>query len=263
MSFDYAAQPKETLTACNLCGGQQSAPFADKDRYNLPVTSVMCKDCGLVYLNPRMTRDAYREFYQGAYRDLLSAHYGRDVKAMVSPTQDAYGHWLAWWLTPHLGVISGTLLDIGGSEGRVSEILAQRYRIEPTVLEPSDEEGAKARAKGFEVILGSLEDWDPKGRQFDVVLLCQTVDHLLDVAGSMGKIRALLRPGGLFFVDISDFRYHLYRNGRQDRVIKVDHPFYLTPITMGEYLKQAGFRIINRMGGWLQYQSAFVCEVPQ
>jgi ubiquinone/menaquinone biosynthesis C-methylase UbiE len=57
---------------CNLCGRDESHPVATRDKYKLPLTTVICKGCGLLYLNPRPTAATYRKFYeQGGQRDSI------------------------------------------------------------------------------------------------------------------------------------------------------------------------------------------------
>jgi SAM-dependent methyltransferase len=78
---------------CNLCGRDEFQPVARRDKYRLPLTTVMCKGCGLLYLNPRPTAVAYGKFYQeggqqdsiyhrrvelDAVEDLLTFYYGPD-----------------------------------------------------------------------------------------------------------------------------------------------------------------------------------------
>jgi hypothetical protein len=47
-----------------------------------------------------------------------------------------------------------------------------------------------------------------------VVIICQTVDHLLDVAGTLARVRQLLSDDGLLFIDIVDFRAAYCATGR-------------------------------------------------
>lgn len=55
---------------CNLCGGDKTVELAHHDKYALPLTSVMCRTCGLMYLNPRPSAKGYHEFYvQGSDKD--------------------------------------------------------------------------------------------------------------------------------------------------------------------------------------------------
>jgi hypothetical protein len=76
-----------------------------------------------------------------------------------------------------------------------------------------------------------------------LIVLCQTVDHLLDVQLSLSKIRNLLSENGLFFVDIVDFRAAYRRNKSIVGAVKIDHPYYLVEATMTAYLRRNGFQI--------------------
>ena len=98
---------------------------------------------------------------------------------------------------------------------------------------------------GIETIEGLVEDVDLGARRFDTIVLCQTVDHLLDIAGTLSRVRQLLTPGGLLFVDIVDFRAAYLRNWSIEDAVKIDHPYYLTETTMVAYLVRAGFEIVR------------------
>src|SRR5690606_25088874 len=91
LGYDYAAQPKDTLAHCNLCGGQRFVVLAHYDRYRYPAEAHACARCGLVFLNPRMTAGAYARFYDGIYRPLVSAFHGRLIDARtIQDEQRAY-----------------------------------------------------------------------------------------------------------------------------------------------------------------------------
>ena len=49
--------------ACNLCGSDEYVQVASRDKYDLPVVSVMCRQCGLMYLRPRPSIASYDRFY--------------------------------------------------------------------------------------------------------------------------------------------------------------------------------------------------------
>jgi hypothetical protein len=81
LRYDYAAQPRDVLTSCNLCGETAFTVLTHRDRYGYPAEAHACRRCGLVFLNPRMTADAYGRFYDGVYRPLVSAFHGRLIDA--------------------------------------------------------------------------------------------------------------------------------------------------------------------------------------
>lgn len=232
----YNAQPKEEVTACNLCYGTRFDGVATQDRYGLPVTAVRCKACGLTFLNPRMTREAYAQFYQnGVYRKLLSKYYGRKIDAeSIEEEQRHYAGRVMRILLPFTKARKvGSLLDIGGSTGVVAKSMANWFGIDATVLEPSEEEAQRAKDKGLTVWLGTIEDLEPDGTRFDVILLCQTIDHLLDITGSLRTIRALLEDDGVMFCDVV-----------WNTPIKVDHPYYLDDQSAEDYFRRVGFKVL-------------------
>ena len=59
---------------CCVCGGKNFEILSEKDRYGLYVPVVICKDCGLIQTNPRMTQEAYNQFYELEYRKLYMGY---------------------------------------------------------------------------------------------------------------------------------------------------------------------------------------------
>lgn len=247
LDFDYAAQPKARVERCNLCGGTVFVGLTHRDRYGYPAHASGCTRCGLVFLDPVMTAAAYGDFYARTYRPLVSAFHGRLIDARtIQQEQREYAVERGDLLAPYVeGRGYTTLLDIGGSTGIVADAFAKRFSLRATVVDPAPLETAQAQALGIETIEGLVEHVDLGSRQFDVVVLCQTVDHLLDVTGTLRRLRDLIAPGGVFFVDIVDFRAAYLRNASVEAAVKIDHPYYLTEATMTAYLARAGFDVLR------------------
>jgi 2-polyprenyl-3-methyl-5-hydroxy-6-metoxy-1,4-benzoquinol methylase len=243
LGYDYASQPRDLLMSCNLCGGNVLVTISQRDRYGFPAQASACARCGLVFLNPRMTAAAYGRFYDGVYRPLVSAFHGRLIDATtIQGEQRDYAVDRAEFVRPFLER-SGltTMLDIGGSTGVVASHFAKTFGLTGTLIDPAPLEIKEAQALGLETITGLVEEYDFGGRRFDVVLICQTVDHLLDVSGTLKRVRELLTPNGYLFIDIVDFRAAYLRNWSVEDATKIDHPYYLTQDTVLAYLRRAGF----------------------
>jgi hypothetical protein len=247
LSFDYAAQPTAAVAVCNLCGGAQFVVVSHRDRYGYPAAAHACYQCGLVFLNPRMTGEAYGRFYDGVYRPLVSAFHGRLIDAdTIQGEQRDYARAAAAFIRPyveHAGL--STLLDIGGSTGVVAGHFASTFGLEGLVIDPAPLELERARALGLETATGLVESYDFGGRRFDLVLICQTVDHLLDVSGTLSRVRELIANRGLLFVDIVDFRAAYLRQWSVEDAVKIDHPYYLTEAVMMACLRRAGFDVVR------------------
>lgn len=245
-NYDYDGQPKEAVPACNLCGSTRFTAASYTDRYGFKARSLGCRDCGLVFLSPRLTPEAYARFYEDAYRPLVSAFHGRLIDAKtVEAEQEPYAARIAELLAPYLPEHRGnTLLDVGGSTGVVAEFIAGNLGIAGVVLDPAPAEVARAHDRGLEAIVGTIEEWDPGERRFDIVLLCQTIDHLLDISSSLTRMRELITSDGILFVDVVDFRAAYLRNWSVEAATKIDHPYSLTQPTAEAFLARAGFEII-------------------
>ena len=236
----YDAAPKVNVVNCNLCGALVRRKAEIWDRYHLPVTLITC-DCGLRFLSPRMTDEAYAEFYRdGHYRELVTRFVGRPVNHLtIESDQKRYAAKLSQFLAPYMDPLrSGLLLDVGGSTGVVAERLMNDFDLDATVIEPSALEAGRARDRGIAVAQVPASEYANGGNRYDLITLCRSVDHLLDIMGDLKRIAGWLKPAGLFFVD--------FVNVDQ---IKIDHPFYLTRKTMAEYLRRAGFEVVAQHPG--------------
>jgi hypothetical protein len=139
LGYDYAKQPLQVRSACNLCGGERFVSVTHRDRYGYPARADGCLRCGLVFLNPVMTADAYAEFYADVYRPLVSAYHGRLIDAeTIQDEQREYAAVCAELLAPHLEDRGAkTLLDVGGSTGVVAHHLKERFDLNATVIDPA------------------------------------------------------------------------------------------------------------------------------
>lgn len=245
MGFDLESQPRERVERCNLCGETPRCTVAWEDRYGLPATTDLCRRCGLMGLNPRMTEAAYGDFYGKWYRPLVSAWHGRLIDATtVQVDQKVYAEQLMQFLSPQLTGQVNTILDVGGSTGIVAKAAVDALGAKATVLDPSPEELDEARKLGLDTIPGLIEHLDASEHgTFDLVLLCQTIDHLLDVRGSLAKLRDMLGENGRFYVDFVDVRMVVARAGRLVDALKTDHAYSLVRETCEALLAAAGLEI--------------------
>ena len=262
LDYDYASQPKQAQQTCNLCGASEFVILTHRDRYGYPAQAHACRHCGLVFLNPRMTAQAYGRFYNGIYRPLVSAFHGRLIDARtIQDEQREYAIERAGFIRPFIAnAAAKTLLDIGGSTGVVAHHFAREFGLQGTLIDPAPLEVEQAERLGLETVTGLVEEHDFGQRRFDVVIICQTVDHLLDVAGTLTRVRQLLSDDGLLFIDIVDFRAAYLRNWSVEEAIKIDHPYYLTEPTTCAYLRSAGFDVLRSDYAADHLHVSYVCR---
>ncbi|HET8583018.1 MAG TPA: class I SAM-dependent methyltransferase [Jatrophihabitans sp.] len=87
-----------------------------------------------------------------------------------------------------------TVLDVGCGTGKAARLIAARG---PSVLgvEIDPQMAQVARGHGIPVEVGSFEDWDDRGRRFDLISSAQAW-HWVDPVRAAPKAARLLAPGG-------------------------------------------------------------------
>jgi ubiquinone/menaquinone biosynthesis C-methylase UbiE len=245
VGYDYGGRQKEEVRSCNLCGHETFALLTDRDRYGFPARTHLCLGCGLGVMSPHLTPEEYGDFYAHWYRPLCNAMTGKSPQESLSDLMDdqaAYARWLhSNLLVRFIRPEHRSLFDIGGSTGIVASYVARQHPLEAVVLDPSEDELKQAREAGCRGVHGLWEQYEPGDETYDIVLLCRTIDHLLDIHGSLRKARRIVRDGGLFFVDIVDFSEVARNCGCISRATKIDHVYYLTHQPMLGYLQSVGF----------------------
>jgi len=245
LGYDYEARDLEPAGDCNLCGSAHRIELCHRDRYGYPAVFNVCARCGLGMISPRLTPEEYGHFYESIYRPLVSAFHGRLIDAeTVQGDQREYTEELASFLRRNLAETPKTLMDIGGSTGIVAEILRADFGCECTVLDPAPDELAVAAKLGMETIEGFAEDYDPGDRSWELVLLCQTIDHLLDVRATLDAMRRMMGESGYAFIDVLDVGFMMRRRGSIEGAVKIDHPYYLGRETANAYFDLAGMEVV-------------------
>jgi SAM-dependent methyltransferase len=98
---------------------------------------------------------------------------------------------------------AGRLLEVGCGLGEVAAELVRRG-WEVVALDTSPEAVAGARARGVDAREASFPDFEDTGR-FDAVLFVRVLHHVESLEATLGKVRELLRPGGMLAIDDYDW----------------------------------------------------------
>ena len=60
----------ETVKNCLSCNQEETCLFDKREMHGLEINNRICKNCGLIYLSPRMTEEELDQFYKNEYRTL-------------------------------------------------------------------------------------------------------------------------------------------------------------------------------------------------
>jgi hypothetical protein len=230
------------------------------DRYLHAARFVLCERCGTVWNTPRVDAAGYAALYQtGAYRR-LSTEFGENNGATEETrelTRQVYGGIVAQVFDPVVKSGEGlTLLDVGGSDGRLAEELRVRWKLgEVAVIEPAPDEAA-AVPDGITVYQGTFDEIDlPKS--YDVVTCFQTIEHFQDPRAALEKMRTLTRK----YLLIDCINFPVMWKALRHKSCKIDHPWNFHYEALKCLLHQTGFKPIDTTFR-KDKPTAFIAAVP-
>ncbi|MFM8358356.1 MAG: class I SAM-dependent methyltransferase [Verrucomicrobiota bacterium] len=234
----------ETPTACTLpcavCATTEVLEVARRDRDGRPLRAVLCRQCGLAWLDPRPTAEQVRHYYEQDYR--------KDYKGVWQPRPKhvARGARVALHrcrhLRPHLGFAARRVLDLGAGAGEVVFLL-RGLGHDAVGLEPNAGYAAFARENlRLPVRQGFFQDQPYAGQTFHVVTLFHVLEHLDVPAGVFRQVRGWLEPGGLLWVEVPSVESVCQAPAHQ---FHRAHLYYFNHATLRELGRRTGFRPVH------------------
>ena len=250
---------------CNLCGNSdrwKMQVLHEKERFGLALNTVICLNCGLVFINPRPSKELYGEFYKSDYRKVVSGSDDGSEKAFRKQI-----HFMESYVIPVVDPILKTaaiesILDVGCSYGGISLALKKQYGaarcdgIEPVV---KIAEFARLQAS-MNVHPGLFEDFAAE-TEYDLVCFSRALNHTLDPNSNLRKIASLLKPGGYLLITLYDgFSNLIYRPF--SRVAELTHPYIFCEETIKNMLTACGFEVVCKRTNTLHGKHLSEKDIP-
>lgn len=243
---------------CPLCASSES-----RVRYRLPdlafdrpgtFTLVECASCGLLYQNPRPPLEAIGAFYPPDYEPFQTPPPWAETRRLRQLTH-LYGLKKRWRVVERFAPRRQgrrAILDVGCATGLF--LAAGSDAWEKQGVEPSPYAAQYARRRfGLNIYEGTLDNAPLEGRQFDVVTMWDVLEHLHDPLTDLRRVRALLRPDGIFVARVPN-RHALEIGCFGESWAGFDQPrhmFVPDPTRLRLLLERAGLRVVALppMGG--------------
>jgi ubiquinone/menaquinone biosynthesis C-methylase UbiE len=198
---------------------------------------VECRQCGLVYTDPRPEDNSIVETYQAVEDPLyIEEREGRvltfehHLKPLERLTGEPDGR---------------PLLDAGAYTGVFVEI-ADQHGWEAWGVEPSRWAVEQARSRGLHMVQGTLETADLPVDHFDVVTMWDVIEHLTDPKEALVQARRLLTSNGLLVVHTIDIESLFARlMGPRWPWLMEMHIYYFSRETLRAMLRRCGFQVLS------------------
>ncbi len=243
--------------ACNLCGNDDAVLLypALLPRTNSPDsiaryrctstlyrqhhTIVRCRQCGLVYANPRPSEEEVLRAYQEVVDPLyLREEMGRQLtfRRHFKTVEDIVG------ISPG----GRRLLDVGCYIGLFLKV-AQECGWEAWGLEPCHWAVEEGRRRGLSILEGTLKGMSLPAESFDVLTFWDVVEHLADPRATFVEARRVLKPGGWIIIQTLNVESWPARLlGPHWPWLMEMHLYYFSPRTLTRLLEEVGFTSVKR-----------------
>jgi 2-polyprenyl-3-methyl-5-hydroxy-6-metoxy-1,4-benzoquinol methylase len=229
------------MVACEVCSSSEFRPLFDKAEHHF----VKCGDCGLELISPQPTDDTLAKIYGEHYYDSWGLQ--SDTSAVANLKKRTFRYVL-----DKIGTVApgAKLLDCGAATGFLLEV-AKELGYQPYGVELS-EFGAKEIAAKFgddRAFCGQLEDAAFPGvapGDFQVVTMCDYIEHVRDPRRILSLARDLLGAGGTIALTTPDAgspSHTLLRAGWTH--YKLEHLFYFNRKNLERLLREVGFTSVE------------------
>jgi SAM-dependent methyltransferase len=161
---------------------------------------VTCDRCGFAYADHIPDQRRFDQYYRDVskyeydQRGGEESDYDRDRMEVIADI-----------VAPLISSEHARVIDVGCASGRLLYLLSRRGFKNVYGLDPSAGcvETAR-RLYDVNVVQGHLSDFPALPFRFDVVILVGVLEHICDLAGAMTRIRSIVAPRGVVYVEVPD-----------------------------------------------------------
>ncbi|MFX1383815.1 MAG: class I SAM-dependent methyltransferase [Promethearchaeota archaeon] len=229
---------------CYLCGKQQLNVIRYRVRHDISRKVIECQNCGLNYLFPK--KENLKEFYRKNYREKYTPKINGivDCRTMFN----IYLPFQQYRLNELKDILNSDMkiLDVGCSTGHLLYTLKD-YVQECVGIEYNIQDAAFTEKElGFKTYTTSIKETDLPLEYFDLITICQVLEHLQDPIEFVKIYRDYLKDDGYIFVEVPNVRDILLSGynvqSYHDFWYREPHLFNFSPKTLKICLEKAGFK---------------------
>jgi len=182
---------------CNLCGSSGADVLSLVDREGNYLRTVICRECGLVWTDPRPA--GVREFYEKEYRLRYKGTYKPKPKHVYRAGKVAVARYemIRGYVRKEM-----SLLDVGSGGGEFIYLM-RKAGCKTIGIEPNEGYADYAVSEyGLDVLKGFMQDATLKDGSQDIVTMWHVLEHTEDPTSVVGKAGGWIRPGGILALEV-------------------------------------------------------------
>ena len=227
------------------CGSEDSILLAEMDRYGNYYPLVICKKCGIIRCNPRLTNESYIDLYSYEYRTLFGDKDKDKDELYKLWTQKARK--VHDFITKNIPLPSNAVIfDIGCNMGTMllpfhidgHVVLGVDYGMEHI-------EYGKKRA-GLNLEVGGIKQLKKFGHKADLIILNHVFEHFLDIDKELREIREIMKSDAYLYVSVPGTFWWIENNCRGNimELLQNAHAWQFSLTSLRYVMECSGFEFI-------------------
>lgn len=228
---------------CLNCNSNEFDLIAEKDRYGLAVSTVICRECGLLQTNPRMNQDSYNDFYENHYRQLYSGNsIGTDI---FFKNQYNHGKLIYDFISQNVSLENLNVVEVGAGAGGILGFFKEKgCTVFGVDLGSNYVEFGKE--KGIELFSGTIDVIFERKIKPNLVIYSHVLEHILDPNIEIKKWYDYLDLGDMIYIEVPGLD-NLTKNYRNDflRYLQNAHTVHFNLAILESFMNKNGFDIIK------------------
>lgn len=227
---------------CLNCNSNGFDLIAEKDRYGLAVSTVICRECGLLQTNPRMNQNSYNDFYENHYRQLYSGNsIGTDV---FFKNQHNHGKLIYDFIRQNINLEDLNIVEVGAGAGGILSFFKEKGFTVWGVDLGSSYVGF-GKEKGIELFSGTIDVIFEKKIKPNLVIYSHVLEHILNPNIEIQKWYNYLDVGDMIYIEVPGLD-NLTKNYRNDflRYIQNAHTVHFNLAILESFMNKNGFDMV-------------------
>lgn len=225
---------------CPVCGSADKVLFFEKDWF----TFSKCRNCSMVYLNPRLNDRATYEFYNSEWNSV----YNEKKFDTITPStilDDKINHENLQRIIRHRGSAQGRLLEIGSAKGFFLR-KAKEAGFAIHGLELNEKNFLKTRKEFGETVLNvDLFQANFSDEMFDVIYMRDVFEHVPNPKAMLKELNRIAKKGCLLYIEVPNIEGIIYKLVKERHVciFGFEHLNYWSAATLEKILRSSGFNV--------------------
>ncbi len=227
---------------CVVCGTYNEDQLCTHGQFGLDANVVICKNCGLSYLNPRWTKEKLWDFYVNDYDKYYRPNMDKTLieNSLYKPVFNRLKE------RGYLENKIENILDIGSGEGANLQYLLGKFPdANFFAIEPSPNCQKSLKAMGVEILGEDIELEEFKEEQhgtFDLICMRHVLEHFQNPIEIVQKISRLLKDDGVLYIAVPN-SLNFGKHPIVEHCFRTVHTFYFNIHTLSNVLSKANVEI--------------------